>query len=156
MNFIKIILLSFILCFSAICESQAFTVIKATSQHWSGGVVGHWGNYYNIEIETSKRSIEPDSIWIINEGYPIDFSGKNGNCKRTFDSITYKIKYAISIAESHVSVGNQQPQAPDSTIKMHSPIMHFDGAALISYTYKHKRHYYIIKSFTTLKPKNYM
>jgi hypothetical protein len=145
-----------LICFS-VCHSQIFTLVKATSQHWSGGVVGHYGTNYEIVLETQSKSAIPDTVWINGAVYPIHISKQNNNCKCTIDTATGKITYDISIGEIHNHL-NQKNNADTKDTLSPGPnsIRHFDGEAMISYKRKHKQRFYIIQSFDKLRPKNYL
>ncbi len=142
------------------CSSQSpFTVTKATSQRWSGGVVGHHGITYNIEIQTKLKTFTPDTVWINNICYSLDFLGRNENFTRQIDSATHLITFTISVGESQFYRRGVQFTAPKDTTITTEPskkeIRQFAGAAMIEYRIKRKHYYYIIKSFTQLKPLNY-
>lgn len=133
------------------CTAQPFSVITATKQMWNGGVVGHSGINYHLELTTKYKTLCPDTVWVNGKVYPIDFTVKSSDTKRTVDSVTHKITYTISVAESH----NRFIIQADTTAGNQKPVRHFEGAAMISYMEKHKQRFFIIKSFTTLKPLNY-
>ena len=149
-----IFLLSILFC--SLCSSQAFQTVSATRQPWSGGVVGRHGIYYKLELETKLKSALPDTIWINNVYYPLDFSGKNIGYKRVVDSAKHLIVYYISVSESHFDPTRNSPLVKKDTAAsapMH--IRHFEGAAMLSYRQKRKQHFFIVKSFTELKTLNY-
>lgn len=137
------------------CGAQSFTLIKATSQRWAGGVAGHYGVNYYIELETSSSKIKPDTVWINGEVYPINYSGKDGMHIRSIDSVNHKIKFCINEGESHSDFNRQLKIPADTVAKKPKPIRHFDGVAMISYTLKHKQRFFIVKNFTSLPPLNY-
>ena len=163
----KTIKLAFLLAVSCqLCaigsgSAQSFHVLKATSQRWAGGVAGHFGVYYSIELETSSPSISPDTVWINGQVYPVTPVAKNGSMIRSTDSVTHKIKYTISVSESHNQFNGpryrqqENPPAKDTATEKPKPVRQFDGAAMISYRVKHKQRFFIIKSFTALKQLNY-
>ena len=143
--------------FGGVCISQSFKLDKATSQGWAGGVAGHHGVNYYIELETASRKIAPDTVCVNGNVYPINFSPTNGSYVRTIDSITHQIKYVFSISESHNDFRNlRHPnQQNDTAARTHKAIRTFSGAAMISYTLKHKQHFFIVNSFTRLPQLNY-
>jgi len=147
--------ISYQLLFIKPCSAQSFSLLKATSQHWSGGVVGHYGVNYFIEIETSSRRITPDTIWIDGFVYPMNFSVNDGRFIRTIDSVTHQIKFRILVSESHMDFRRPPNLPADTTAEKPKHLRTFSGAALISYTLKHKEHFYTIKSFTRLTQLNY-
>ncbi len=153
----KILILFLTISGSNICTAQAFKIIKATSQRWTGGVVGRSGTNYLVEIEAIRKSNIPDTVWIHDVSYPIDFLHKDGNCRRQIDSATKKVDYTISIGELHNDTNKQHlPAEKDTMPAPQKPARHFEGAAVISYKMRHKQRFFIIKTFTVLKPMNYI
>lgn len=134
--------------------AQSFHLVKATCQRWAGGVAGHYGVNYYIELETSSPAIIPDTVWVDGKTYPINFTAKNGSGTRTVDSITHKITYAIWARESHTETNPMLKGAPTDTVSG-KPARNFNGAALVSYRLKHKEHFFTVKSFTQLAQLNY-
>ncbi len=144
---------------TSLCSAQTLKVTKATRQQWSGGVVGQHGVYYNFEFQTKSKSVIPDTIWVNNAYYVPDFSGKNRAYIRTVDSVTHIIKYAVTINESHHDFrrgpGVSEKDTVKATTTTPAHIRQFKGAAMVSYRLKHKQRFYILKTFTDLKPLNY-
>jgi hypothetical protein len=156
----KVLFLLLLLLSGTGCSAQLFKLIKATRQHWSGGVAGRSGIYYAISIETGLKNAVPDTVWINNIAYPLDFSGKNNAYKRTFDSVAHKITYSISAEEVHNELNMRPYPIKKDTVKkaqapIVKPVRQFKGAALISYRHKHKQRFFTVNSFTDLKPLNY-
>lgn len=149
-----IFLLSPILIIGA-CSAQSFTVIKATRQVWSGGVVGHHGINYYIELETASKTIKPDTAWINGKVYPLKFSDKQGGYIRSVDSVTHKINYTITVGESYQDFRRPPTMPEDTATEKPKPVRQFNGAAMISYMLKHKQHFFIVKNFAQLKVLNY-
>jgi hypothetical protein len=139
------------------CFAQPFKVVKATRQKWSGGVAGRWGINYYIEIKTNLKTPLPDTLWINNTTYPLDFSGKSYSNKCTFDSVTHKIVFEISVSEEHNDSFRRGPLVKKDTAKkgQEKPTRQFQGVALISYSYQKKQHFLTINSFSELKPIEY-
>ena len=140
------------------CAAQAFTVIKATSQFWAGGVVGNYGANYTFELEPSSKKIVPDTVWINGAVFPIDFSKKDGRTTSSIDSVTHKLKYTIIETDFHTNYKNMHlPNQPPDTTATQKPmhVRQFEGAAMFSYMLKHKQHFFIVKSLTRLRQVNY-
>ncbi len=135
-------------------SAQSFHLVKATSQRWAGGVAGHFGVNYYIELETSSPAIIPDTVWVDGRTYPINFTSKRGNEIRTVDSVTHKITYSIWARESHIQVNPMMKGAENDTATG-KPARNFEGVALVSYELKHKQHFFTVKSFTQLPQLNY-
>ncbi len=160
MKKIKIAFLFLTVLYNTGCSAQTFKLVKATCQRWSGGVVGRTGINYNISIESKLKNAVPDTAWINNIAYPLDFSGKNNAYKISHDSVTHKIIYNIITSETHNSLNMRNgPQRKDTAAKpaepVAKPVRQFKGVALISYRYKHKQRFFTIESFTELKQLNY-
>jgi hypothetical protein len=137
------------------CAAQTFKLDTATSQRWAGGVVGHSGVKYFIELETSSKNIKPDTAWINGYVYPIDFSVKDGESKRATDPVTHKTKYTLWFNEVHNTIPGNPTMPKDTILETSKPVRQFEGAALISYWVKHKQRFFTIKSFTRLPQLNY-
>ena len=135
-------------------QAQSFHLVKATCQRWAGGVVGHSGVNYYIELETSSPAIIPDTVWVDGRTYPINFTSKSGNETRTVDSVTHKITYSIWARESHIQV-NPMMKGDLNDTASGKFVRSFEGAALVSYRLKHKQHFFTVKSFTQLQQLNY-
>lgn len=138
------------------CGAQSFNLLKATRQGWAGGVAGHHGINYHIEIETASHKIHPDTVWINGKVYPLNSTFKDGRTVRTVDSVTHKVKYTISVGEAFNDFP-LQPRRPgsDTAATKAKPVRQFNGVALISYMAGRKQHFFIIKSFTRLPQLNY-
>jgi len=136
-------------------QAQSFHLVKATCQRWAGGVAGHYGVNYYIELETSSPAIIPDTVWVDGKTYPINFTSKSGNELRKIDSVTHKITYSIWARESHMEVNPMMKGAGSDTAASGKPARSFEGAALVSYRLKHKQHFFTVKSFTQLPQLNY-
>ncbi len=152
----RVILLFILVTYCAISNAQQLKVVKATIQQWSGGMPGHYGTNYNIELETKSKSLKIDTIWINHFFIVPDFSGKNFSFKRNVDSVSHKITYAISTSESHDEYAerNRVPIKDTTNVKP-LPARQFKGAALISYKFRSKQHFLTIPTFTGLEPINY-
>jgi hypothetical protein len=159
MKFIKTELGIIVFCILAVtdCAAQPFEVVKATRQHWAGGVVGRSGITYRIELETKSPGMTPDTVWINGYVYPIDSFRKDGQYIKAFDSATRKIKFSILVGEQHDSPNRRMPNQPQITEpKKQEHIRATEaGTALISYMHKKKQHFFTVKSFTELKQLNY-
>ncbi len=149
----KVVLFFMAILNGGMIHAQTFKVLKATKQPWSGGVAGHYGADYDIELETSLHTIVPDTMWINDNVYPLSFSTPNNECKRTVDSVTHRIKYSISATEAHDEMRSRSPNEPAAPKSKYA--RHFQGAGMISYQKKHKQYFFIIKSFTVLDAINY-
>jgi len=159
MKIVKIaylLLIGFLLLTFNHCIAQAFTIVKATRQGAAGGVVGNYGANYWFELETSSKKNIPDTIWVDGNIFPINFSHKDGRNTRSFDSATHKIKYTILVSWFHTGNRGPNQNMPDTaSAKKPMHMRQFEGGALVSYTVKHKQHFFIIKSVTRLKQLNY-
>ena len=140
------------------CRAQPYRVIKSTSQHVAGGVVGNYGTNYHIELEANSKKTVPDTIWINGKVYPLNLSAKNSGIAASVDSITHKIRYSIWESDFHSGFNRHQnnTQSQNDTItKKNKPVRQFQGAAMVSYLLKGKEHFFIIQSFTLLPQLNY-
>ncbi len=157
MKYIKTGLCVIILLFicMGMVSAQTFTVIKATRQPWAGGVAGHFGINYFIELETSSHESVPDTVWINGNAYPIDAFSPKGQYMKSIDSLTHKVKYSILLSEQHNNARMRGYQKQDTTGEKPKHVRSFEGAALISYMHKKKQRFFTVKSFTELKPLNY-
>lgn len=135
--------------------AQSLHLVKATCQRWAGGVAGHYGVNYYIELETSSPAIIPDTVWVDGRTYPINYTSKSGSETRTVDSVTHKITYSIWARESHTQVNPMLKTGSDTATEKVKPVRSFDGAALISYHIKHKQRFFTVKSFAQLPQLNY-
>lgn len=157
MKKIKILLISaigYLLLAGNHCTAQPFKLIKATSQSWAGGVVGHYGTNYFIELESTSKTLIPDTVWIDGQVYALNFSVKDGTAISTVDSVTHKIKYFIRESEAHNQYASPNRNTDMATEKP-KPVRQFDGAAMVSYMQKHKERFFIIQSFIRLQQLNY-
>ncbi len=159
MKYIKIGLLVLNICLASVSfvTAQAFKTIKATRQHWAGGVVGRSGINYLIEVATSSHTSIPDTVWINGYVYPITAFSSSGQYTKKTDSVTHEIHYSILVSEAHDQYANKRylNQKKDTAIAKPLHLRPFEGAALISYHYKKKQHFFMVKSFTDLKQLNY-
>jgi hypothetical protein len=134
------------------CLAQDFKLIKATSQHWSGGACCKHGINYVVQIETKSDKITPDTIWINGNFYPVMFSDKSitGTSKK-YDSLKHVFNFIIAVGESYDDAQfphwDSVPREDTTDVK---PKKEFIGAALISYQLKKKQCTFIIKEFTLL------
>ncbi|HTA26929.1 MAG TPA: hypothetical protein VK809_04025 [Bacteroidia bacterium] len=137
--------------------AQSFKTIKATRQHWAGGVVGRFGINYFIELATSSHTSIPDTVWINGYVYPISSFSSNGQYSKKTDSVTHEIHYSILVSEAHDQYANKRypNQKKDTITAKPLHLRAFEGAALISYRYKKKQRFFTVKSFTDLKQLNY-
>jgi hypothetical protein len=136
----------------AVCSlntfAQKISVVSATEEQWSGGAVGRHGAKYNIVLKVPKGKIILDSVYINNIGYSLP-----DNKNMAIDSV--KHTYSISIGEAHWG----RPDPVTNTYKNEeaskTAVRIFKGKALVVYTYKKKKCFYIVREMTSLKPKMY-
>jgi hypothetical protein len=141
--------------FTIHCFSQDFKLIKATSQHWAGGVCCRYGINYVIQIETKSDKFNPDTAWINGNYYPLDFSVRPYplNTKK-YDSLKHIYVFSFTVRESHDDAphpyfNNNIPKVDSAAIKA-APKKEFKGAALITYQKKKKQCTFVIKEFKVL------
>ena len=118
-------------------------ILNASRQGWSGGIKGNYGTNYSITLKLSPKKCKLDSIYIYNKDYRLD-SNPGGNVLHD----TTNDALIISITDGHYRNDNE---IPTSVL----PIRHFDGVALIVYTYKRKQFTFIVKKIEELLPLSY-
>lgn len=127
--------------------AQKLRLSTAWRQDWSGGVAGRYGSNYYITLISSADSLVFDSVYINNIGSKLS-QDQYGNVR--FDKA--KHTFTITTGEYHDEYAmRNQSLKPDTTAKA-PPVRHFEGAALILYRYKGKRHSFIVKSMQYMKP----
>lgn len=135
--------------------TQKLTLIKATSQGWSGGAYGRGGCKYFIQIKYGEK-VTLDSVYINKTGYALS---PNINGAGGFYTDSIKHIYNISESESHnwARNYNYDPDEDNYKVKVEKktpppplPVRHFEGAALVVYYYKGKKDFLVIGSFTEL------
>ena len=149
------------------CLSHAFSfgqtvrVLNSTQQSWSGGVAGRYGTNYYFEVEFSNFHSEPlpDTLWIGQKPISLYLSEAhaaalaNMKCSRKKNTITYQINAGTSYDDyaSHYAPPGQEEKKE----LIHAPLK-YKGAALLSYRYMGKRHFFeITKVKTAYPPVNY-
>jgi hypothetical protein len=155
MKFLGYIFILF-LFFPLLGAGQSIKLLNATQQGWLGGEAGHYGINYYVEFSTPDYSVTPDTLWVKNNPYSIDFTEPNNVCKRKIDSVKHKVTYFIAVGEAHDEqneMGNFIKADKDPTKK--KPEKRYNGAALLEYSFKGKKYYYEIKQFRKLEPVSY-
>lgn len=119
-------------------KKDYFTLLSATSQSWTAGIPSGGSGidyYFKVKINTEEKLLF-DSAWINNRAFEIFIS------KETNSISSEPIKYGNGdIIILRVSdIKNKNTKTANS-----NPPQKFEGAALISYTAKDKREYFIIK-----------
>jgi len=150
----KTLILSFALLLSITASSQKIDVITANEQSWSGGVAGHHGTDYLVVIQCTDTNVIPDTLWIGGPIYSKIEIQRGDSTIRKYDKKTHAYTYTLHASESYNDMQQQYlysgKQPPGDKTKQH--LRHYDGAALISYKYKRKHYFYIIKKFNQLPP----
>jgi len=130
------------------------TLLKATSQSWTGGHPGTGsGTYYCIYLIPNRNSkkIVIDSIWMKDKGYKFDkFIVKNKitNEFKKKDTIILKFNdYKPGEYNNPVYYENM-----DTTIKIITPPFEYKGEALLRYFSNSISKYIIIEKFEILEP----
>ncbi len=144
-------LFAFIHC-TANCQNV--TLLKATSQHWAGGVAGHHGNNYLISIESSDTTIAPDTIWIGQDFYKIRYVPGDTVTRKINKSIK-TVTYNLYAGESYNDMRRYYYHGDTVKNGARRPTKNYTGAAAVSYRYKHKQYLIIVKSFQVLPGLNY-
>jgi hypothetical protein len=143
-------------------ERTVITITVATMQRWSGGIVGHQGCYYNIEVNTAPngKGAQPDTIWIGAKCFPLKmYESKypvqeTDNCRLVKGKDKWTYSFRIN---SDLSTGSPVPidtlAAKKKEMIPNAP--DYKGKAAISYTYRHKKHLEAIVAFKQLEAINY-
>ena len=140
-------------------SAQKVSVISSTKQPWSGGVAGRSGARYSFSLgfSSAKSQAVPDSIWIEDEVFPLKLS----DATHTDGNMTSTATKRARIFQININLYHDRYAMPgDAGSKPHgdkvTPPVHFDGIALVSWTYKGKKKFYEIKRLTnTLQAANY-
>jgi len=145
----KKLALSLILSICAVSAfAQKISVVSATEEQWQGGAVGRHGANYRIVLKVPKGKITLDSVYINNIGYSLP-----DNKNMVKDSI--KHTYSISIGEAHWGKPDPVTNTYKNEEASKTPVRAFTGKALIVYTYKRKKKFFIVKEMTSVQPKMY-
>lgn len=143
----KIIL--FFLCVVCLfCRKQDFEIIEATSQGWSGGVVGNEGTSYDIFIKVNKSSkkLKIDQLWINDRFYNVEIYVKT---KKSLKKDTCFKKHNTVLIKA---IDSAWPTYKTDINKNILPPYKYEGAGLIGYTLENKRKYQLIKEIRQLPP----
>lgn len=140
--------------------AQKVRLINSTQQSWSGGIAGRYGTNYTFTVEFSdfKREPIPDTLWLGEEPRLIILNDgtEQGNTVRT--SSRKRVKFEIHAGTSHDEYLDRYPFNGGHkavTDQPHPPIS-YEGVALLSYTYKGRKRYFVInKILTSYPPVNY-
>lgn len=134
---------------------QKIKTINATKQNWSGGIAGRHGTYYSFVIAFSDLKDEPapDTLWTEQEYFEISLRDEakqvQGNTKRS--RTKGSVKFEINVSTAHDEPDNNLPRQNENKHHVHAPVP-YNGAALLSYRYKGKEHYYEIKKIMKALP----
>jgi len=152
-RFSPVFLLLFSL-FSTSALSQKLTIISATSQKWQGGAFGSGGGInYSIKMIAPRASADfkIDKIWIgekyyepvVNKGLPkLEKDFAKGD--------------TIQLSAAHYIPGERDKKEGNIPEEKNIPCpKKYKGDALISYTLKGKRKYFILKKIEALQQLNY-
>ena len=134
--------------------AQKIKLVSADKQSWSGGMAGHSGTNYSVVIECNDTTLMPDTLWIGAEALPVNvrkLSSSLKKCGRRHKKVTYTINAGES---TYIEPGNPEKIVHAGGVDGKCPVV-YKGAALISYTYRGKRHYFIIKTLHVLPALNY-
>lgn len=150
----KLIILSIILTFlsfSIDCNEQ-FEIIKASSQEWKGGrQETGYGTYYELTIVTKVNSdnLRFDKLWIGEKYFQVSCYQKGKRVKND----TFGPGDTITIQVNDITVPKPMPFVEKDDYKNENPLPpeKYKGAALLSYVYKGKRKYKVIKKFTKIE-----
>lgn len=129
--------------------AQKLTVVKATEQHWSGGVVGSGGVNYYFMLKSNGSKITLDSIYVDDLGFSlIPIRKPGGNLTIDSSNHTYDIRVGQSYRR-HPGFGDMNMPVTEDTTKP-APVRHFKGKALVVYHYKRKKGFFPISEIALL------
>ncbi len=133
------------------CFGKDFKIVEATSQKWVGGVPGSGkGTNYLIKILPYKSSdkLQIDKIWIGNKYFDITPLTDPKNKKST----NFEKNDTLYIRIHQYTRTNMQGEILKTKVKEENDVPEeYEGEALLSFTYKEKRKYKVIKEFKKLK-----
>ena len=143
------ILIVLILCVIGKCQhAQEFTLSKATSQEWSGGVCCRTGVNYNISFSTKDTltKFELDTLWIEDKFFLLN-KKQNDATKITLKNGQKII--SISVGTSHDERSEYLNEKKTEEKRPNSPI--YKGAACVIYRdKKNKVKYFVVEKFDAL------
>ena len=136
-----------------------FEVIKATEQQWAGGISGSGGGtdyQITIVVKISSNELEIDGLWIGERFFPV--KAKKKFPARTSDGFSVNDTIYITTQEVNPRIEiltdqnkKEQPRHGGAKQDKVKPPIVFNGAALISYTFKGKRYYKEVSELEKLK-----
>jgi len=146
----KIFLLLFLASNLVMNAQNGFTVTKATKQSWAGGqpMTGFGTNYVVHFITTcNSNKLEFGTFWVGERYYNSDYFILNKQVVHEFkanDTLSFQVSFRNYW-------GQYQPDGYNENYNIDIPPIDYNGEALIEYTYKGKKHYYIIHKLEELE-----
>lgn len=138
-------------------SAQKIRLISAKSQSWSGGVAGHHGVNYYVQLEVLDTTTIPDTLWISGNFYPIHFD-KHDTVFHKIDHKHHTVTYLLTAGQAwnDMDAITRMKQQKDTTKKaVKKPHKEYSCAALVTYSIKHRQHIFQIEKWTELPPLDY-
>lgn len=139
-------------------KCQPLKLVSASRTQWSGGIAGHYGTSYNLELSSpAKYKIELDSVWFNTEGtYGLkqeeNHSGFSLQVKTKTSSTN--ITYEITGGSFHDNGLRQYPDDFEKLQNVSNPF-HVKGEAVVSYIFNKKKCFLAVPAYTNNPPINY-
>jgi hypothetical protein len=146
----RILLFIFLLPFSTMFAQSDFEVLEATKQSWGGGrMCTGFGTHYRITfIPTfSSKKMSIDSLWVADRYYPVTQFIKGNFVIEEFeanDTLTFQVAF-----RDYWSGCVPENYRADYNVAI--PPMKYDGEALIEYTLKEDKKFFVIKKLKELE-----
>lgn len=160
MKTILLVLFSFIVTdYSCIKD---FEFVKAESQKWHGGrPETGYGTKYVVTLISKKDSeiMTFDKMWVGEDCLDIRVSQKGRKVREGVFSKGTEITIAanhrvVPESKSRLQPISKEDQAKIDSLKIPAPIK-YKGEALLSYTVKGKKKYFVVEKFTIIEPVYY-